>query len=203
MLDDVILDVGAAIGITIARAYTHFPNSKIYGFEPGKRSFGALIDNVGSHPNVELLQVAVDEDETPRTFHESRNPSCSSLLPFTADKTKWKVDHGGHSHFDIIDSYIVPCTRLDNFLKINNINTVKHLKVDAQGADLRVIKSLGNRLKDVETILAEARLTDFHLYEGDCHKDELVQYMKDNGFSIAGSEKQTYDQEENILFKRN
>jgi len=144
----------------------------------------------------------VDSDETPKTFYESRDAVCASLSPFTENKTKWDVGKGNHDIFDIVDEYIVPCTRLDNFLKINNIKSVEYLKVDAQGKDLDVIKSLGDRLKDVRTILAEARLTDFNLYEGDCHKDELVKYMKDNGFSIMHSEKQTYDQEENILFVR-
>ena len=202
MTENVILDVGAFIGETVARAYHRYPNNKIWAFEPCKKTFGILEHNVGRHPNVTLVQCAVDSDETPKTFYESRDAVCASLSPFSEDKGKWEVGNGSHSVFDIVDEYIVPCTRLDNFLEINSIKSVEYLKVDAQGRDLNVIKSLGDRLKDVRTILAEARLTDFHLYEGDCHKDELVQYMKDNGFSARHSEKQTYDQEENILFVR-
>ena len=126
------------------------------------------------------------------------------IQAFSKDKLKWEVGSSplGHTQFDVIDEYEVECIRLDDFLDANNIKSVEHLKVDAQGHDLDVIKSLGSRLKDVRTIVAEARLTDFHMYEGDCHKDELGQYMKDNGFSARDSQKQTYDQEENILFVR-
>jgi len=204
MIRDAILDVGAFIGETVAQTYTFkYPYFPIYAFEPCRRTFPQLERNVGAHPNVKrLLQVAVDVDETPKTFYESLDPLGSSLSPLTGDVVKWKVENNTRSQFEIVNTYTVPCTRLDNFLKIHTIKTVELLKVDARGKELQVIQSLGNHLKDVRTIQARARLTDFSLYQGDCSRDVLVQYMKDNGFSAVGSQKQTFDQEENILFIR-
>ena len=171
---------------------------------PAKPTSLKLQKNIGNHPNITLVQKAVSTSNENKIFHETRDAVCASLLPFSEDKLKWKVGNSpmGHTQFDVVDEYEVECIRLDDFLDANSIKSVEHLKVDAQGHDLDVIKSLGSRLKDVRTIVAEARLTDFHMYEGDCHRDELVQYMKDNGFSVQDTQKQTYDQEENILFVR-
>ena len=211
MTEHAIIDVGAFIGETAINTWQRAPHNKMWAFEPCKTNFEKLKNTIewfkqksGLNPDITLVQKAVSTSNENKTFYETRDAVCASLLPFSKDKLKWEVGSSplGHTQFDVIDEYEVECIRLDDFLDANNIKSVEHLKVDAQGHDLDVIKSLGSRLKDVRTIVAEARLTDFHMYEGDCHKDELVQYMKDNGFSARDFQKQTYDQEENILFVR-
>ena len=201
MIENVVIDVGAYIGGTVMDIYDKYPNSEIYAFEPCLTSFCQLKNYLGNKPRVTLLQEAVDIENSITKFHETTASVCASLaLPCGSDK--WKKGENDKNAFDILDSYDVKCTRLDSFLQREQIKSVEYLKIDAQGRDLNVLKSLGNRIVDVKNILAEARLTDFNMYEGDCHKDELVEFMDQKGFDIVSAEKQTYDQEENILFKQ-
>jgi FkbM family methyltransferase len=211
MKENVVIDVGAYIGVTVMDIYHKYPDSEIYAFEPCRTSFRQLSHNLGKAPRVTLVNEAVDIENTTTNFNETYARVCASLLKPCAETCHLSEasagkmimpDHDDHA-FDIVDSYDVKCTRMDSFMEREQIKSVEYIKVDAQGRDLNVIKSFGSRLVDVKSILAEARLTDFSMYEGDCHKDELVQFMEENGFKIVSTSKQTHNQEENILFDRN
>jgi len=54
--------------------------------------------------------------------------------------------------------------RLDTFLNGAGIRRVHYLKIDAQGADFAVIRSAGERLRDIDRISLEVQTTPFELY---------------------------------------
>jgi Methyltransferase FkbM domain len=96
----------------------------------------------------------------------------------------------------------VPTIRLDTFLRLMGIQEVHFLKIDAQGADLAVVRSLGSRIKDVRKISLEVQVNHVPLYAGASQKEEVQQYMRAAGFSLETCEKQSYDQEENLTYLR-
>jgi FkbM family methyltransferase len=98
--------------------------------------------------------------------------------------------------------YPVPTIRLDTFLNRTGIRTVEFLKVDAQGADLAVVRSAGSRLKDIQKISLEVQTTPAALYEGGSRKDEVLRYLESAGFRLTGVETQSHGQEENLTFER-
>jgi len=82
----------------------------------------------------------------------------------------------------------------------NKIEHIDFLKIDTQGHDLEVIKSLGDKISCVKEIVAEVQIVDFELYKGGTKKSDMVNYMKSNGFEIHQIQKYSKDQEENIWF---
>jgi hypothetical protein len=92
--------------------------------------------------------------------------------------------------------------RLDTFMNEVGIRHVHFLKIDAQGADLNVLKSVGDRLRDVRKVVLEVSLTSTPLYEGSHSKDECLQFMADAGFSLQDEESQSDGQEANLTFLR-
>lgn len=193
----VIVDVGAYIGQTLVNILKQIgvDNFKAYAFEPSKSAYPVINDH-----RVKVIHKAVSTEDCTKTFYECKNKVSSSLLPFTTDKDKWI---GAGDAFDPSSQYNVECIRLDTFMDEEGLEEIDVLKIDAQGHDLDVIKSLGDKLRNVKQIIAEVAVTDFDLYENGCKKDEMFQFMETNNFSVFKSELQTHNQELNVYFRNN
>lgn len=94
----------------------------------------------------------------------------------------------------------VKCFKLSTLINELNIDNVVYLKIDTQGHDFEVIKSLGEEIKKVNKIECEVQITDFEVYKNQSKKNELIEYLKNNNFDLISTEKQTYGQEENLIF---
>jgi hypothetical protein len=77
---------------------------------------------------------------------------------------------------------------------------IDFIKIDTQGHDLNVIKSLGKYIKNVREILCEVQITNFELYKDQSNKNDLLSYMKENNFEIRKIQPWSHNQEENIWF---
>ena len=95
----------------------------------------------------------------------------------------------------------VKCHKLSTLIKELEIDEVPHLKIDTQGHDFEVIKSLEEKISIVKYIECEVQITDFEIYKNQSKKEDLVKYLKEHNFELVSEEKQTYDQEENLIFK--
>jgi len=193
----IIVDVGAFIGHTLMHILKQIgvDDFKAYAFEPSESAYPKIDDN-----KIKVIRKAVSTENCTKTFYECRNKVSSSLLPFTDNKDKWI---GAGNAFDPSSQYDVECVRLDTFMDEEGLEEIDILKIDAQGHDLDVIKSLGNKLKNVKQIIAEVAVTEFDLYENGCKKDEMFQFMETNNFSVFKSELQTHNQELNVYFRNN
>jgi hypothetical protein len=96
----------------------------------------------------------------------------------------------------------VPTIRLDTFMELTGIEKVDFLKVDAQGADLAIIRSAGRRLGDVRRITLEVDISPVRLYEGSASRDDTITYLQDHGFVLIDVQAQSYGQEQNLTFIR-
>jgi Methyltransferase FkbM domain len=97
---------------------------------------------------------------------------------------------------------VVQTIRLDTFMKFADLRYIDYLKVDAEGADLRVVQSAGDRLKDIRKIKLEVDTAPARLYEGAPSHDEVVTYMADRGFNLTHMEAQNDGRQENLTFSR-
>jgi len=71
----------------------------------------------------------------------------------------------------------VSTIRLDTFMELMEIPRGDFLKIDAQGADLAVVRSAGSRLEDIDSITLEVAITPVQLYEGATSKEPVILFL--------------------------
>jgi hypothetical protein len=102
----------------------------------------------------------------------------------------------------MVDQVPVPTMRLDTFLSAAGVARVDFLKVDAQGTDLQVVRSLGARIRDVQRIQVEAAKPGHRQYAGAADRNEILAFLTANGFRLVLEEEQSHGQEVNLTFVR-
>ena len=202
-LENVHIDIGAHSGAhCVPYAYNN-PDKLVFAFEPLMSVLPVLRENTKRYKNIIVVPKAVDVKNGKAMFYEGLDKETSSLLPFVKENVvKWEISKGSPNRLSNTSSYYVETIRLDAFMEENNINSIEYLKVDAQGHDLAVIKSLGTSISKVKQIKAEVQITDFKIYKNSSTRAELVDYLKSNNFRIVNETEQSLGQEVNILFLR-
>ena len=197
----IIFDVGASDGV-FSRKYTK--NSVIYAFEPNHTNLKKLRNNCGNIRNYNIIDKAVSDIEGTINFYESNYTNSSSLLPFTDSVKRWKNPTPTLPQLSTVNTYLVKSIRLDSFIKEYNISQIiDFIKIDTQGHDLNVIKSLGDNIFNVREILCEVQIVNYELYKGQANKKDLLEYLESKNFSIRKVQPWSHNQEENIWFTNN
>lgn len=190
------IDVGAHHGEVTLEYALHNPALRIYAFEPNLHAAAKLF---GLLPNYVVIPMAVAERDGCAEFHLNAFEGSSSLLRLDQEAVKsWVRGELLREESTIT----VPTIRLDTFMQMVGIARVDFLKIDAQGADLAVIKSAGDRIRDITKILLEVSITPVPVYVNSPSKEQVVAFLKSAGFSLINVERQSCDQEENLTFAR-
>lgn len=190
------LDVGAHLGEKTFSAAQHDAGLRVYAFEP---NLALACRRMGHLANFIVLPVAVAEEDGSAEFYLNSFDAASSILPMNpAGRARWL----GGEELTEVSRCRVPTMRLDTFLNAAGIRDVEFLKIDAQGADLAVIRSAGERLRDIRKVSLEVQINSIPLYQGASEKLAVIRYMEEAGFQLVSTERQSFDQEENLTFER-
>ena len=194
-LKGVWLDVGAYKGEHCYEFALLNPSLRVYLFEPNLKQAATLF---GMLPNFFVVPLAVSETDGSAEFNLNSSAASNSLLPLDDQSvSKWVGAEG----LKTLDKVTVGTIRLDTFLNLSGIEAVDYLKIDAQGLDLAVVKSAGDRLKDIHRICLECDVTPNPMYRGTPSKSETVEYLRSQGFELVDVLKQSDGQEENLTFR--
>lgn len=154
-----IVDCGANVGLAALFWKQRFPNAELICFEPSERVFQVLVRNLvinGFH-DVKCLKLAVYDEEGEHEF--TTNEALSGSL---------NVEKG------LPFRYNVKTARLSPYLTKN----VSLLKIDIEGAEVRVLKEIRHKLSLVKRIFIE-----YHSFEN--RRQELsilLSILEDAGF---------------------
>lgn len=179
-------DIGVNKGQWVENITAMYPECTIYGFEP-------IPGITPQYDNLILLNYAVDvnEDEA-RDFYITNDNVTSSLLELESqvvNRFDDFTDERGYVHlksdFDIQSVIKVTTKRLDRFMDENNIAEIHYLKIDTEGNDLNVLKSLGNRCNSVWAFEVEVWNEKPTLFRNSAWRDECLDYIKSSGFSVV------------------
>jgi FkbM family methyltransferase len=126
----VFCDVGANLGVfTLLAARQVGPTGQVFSFEPVPANFDVLQRNVeiNQFRNVTCIPKAVAQCNGVSKLYLSQYCGSHSL-----------IDHPAASSGEVLE---IETVRLDS---ISNLDRIDVLKIDVEGAELEVVKSLGN-----------------------------------------------------------
>lgn len=174
----VVLDIGANRGQFALELLEVIKDAKIFSFEPVKQAFQFLQNLSQTHKQIIPIESAVSENTGETFFYITESDVGSSLLePLPGQPSKWLT---------LSNKVKVQTTRLDDFIRLQNLNSqsmpVNLLKIDAQGADLEVIRSAGDFLNPnhIESILVEMNFQIFYDSERPFH--EIFNVLDNHGY---------------------
>jgi FkbM family methyltransferase len=156
-----IIDCGANIGLSVIYFKQLFPNAEIIAFEPDDRVFKALRFNLESFQlsDVALIKKACWNEETTLRFYSEG-----------ADGGRVAMN------FDTEQIIYVETIRLRNFLR----RKVDFLKIDIEGAEIKVLEDCSDLLSNVEKIFVE-----YHSFIAmEQPLPEILSILKDSGFRL-------------------
>lgn len=149
---DIVVDIGAHIGLFALFASQFCKRGKIYCFEPVKENYEILLSNISMNQlsNVSAFNMAVTD-------------KTSSVRIFLNN------DESGHSMYEQNSTSIeAQSTTLKSILDDNNIHSCDFVKMDCEGAEYDIIKTLPqeyfNRIKKM--------IIEYHMAN---NKPELLQ----------------------------
>jgi FkbM family methyltransferase len=136
-----IFDVGANVGAASVYFATAYPNAQIYAFEPGSAPFSLLRQNVAPLRNVRVFPFGLfSREQTPSLF-QGKNDSVESSL--------WHSSRTG-SESEEIRLVCAP-----EFLAQHGITQIDMLKVDTEGCEVPILRSLTPYLPAVKVLYVE------------------------------------------------
>lgn len=170
-----IIEIGANDG---SNTINFSKNSNVWCFEPNPHYSKLLGEMFRNNPNVKILQKAVSDFNGKAYFYISVDGASSSLNKLTEFARS-------RTNIRYIDRVLVDVVRMDSFLSDNNINIVDYFYCDAQGQDLNILKSFGDKIGIIQCGKIEVTLKQ-ELYSNTSNSlDEAIKFLTTNGFEIT------------------
>jgi FkbM family methyltransferase len=202
----IYFDIGANEGHWCVDIAKNNPHIQIYAFEPVPQLYNTLIEKTSHLKNIEIVNKAIDLQSGKRVFNISKeswygNHGCSSFLTFSErSKTEWV----GRDDFQVIETIEVDTISLEEFVNEKGIEIIDYIKIDTQGWDVNVLKSLGDKISIIKEGELEAGAKNDILYVGQNTELESVSFLLNNNFRIIKIEpNDIHHNEVNIKFKIN
>lgn len=130
---EVIVDIGAHVGVfTLVAAHAN-PSSQVYAFEPVPATYGRLENNVrlNNLKNVRCFQSAVsDIVGTTEVFHQ---PGMTFTASLSREFMNWQPAWSAS---------VVPVTTGDQFVRENGVKRVDLMKIDTESTEPQVLAGM-------------------------------------------------------------
>ena len=161
-----VVDVGAYVGEWTTAFRTFFPDCRVLMVEPQEAKFDALQKVCEVNPGVRLASALLNDVEGLVDFYEMEQGS-SMMAEMTAFPRK---------------ALRKPAVRLDDLLAAHSDRGAPDfLKLDVQGAELKVLRGATTALAAAEFVLLETAFKPYN--EGAPLVGEVIQFMADHAYS--------------------
>jgi FkbM family methyltransferase len=148
---DVIFDVGANTGLYALTAKAINPSVKVYAFEPVRRVYDKLIQNIilNNYDTVAVNMAASNEDGFAKIYDTSHEHVLSvsvnkNLLPDNVTAQEVQIE----------------TITLDSFIEKNNIRKIGVMKIDVEMHEPQVLEGFQKHLSQFKPALIIEILTD-------------------------------------------
>ena len=162
-----VIDVGVAYGTP--ELYEAFPAARHLLIEP-LEEYAEALGLIARRHGAELVLAAAGPEPGTATINVHRAPALSSTLG------AWRNGDADSTARE------VPVVRVDDAVAERELPAPYLLKVDVEGAELRVLDGAQRVLEQTELVLLEVSL--FELVPGSPLLHDVVAYMRERGFVV-------------------
>lgn len=197
----VVIDIGARESDYLAKLeQTQDESIALFLFDPLPDSIIPLAGRVSRYatsgetkylPPIKSNQVfavraAMGEEEGEVAFSIALGPACGSILQTSANNSFWCAQTK-----DKLKALVFTLKSFIDILPLGQIKSL-HLKVDAEGADLHVLRGAKEEIKHISTIVIECVEDGSKsvFREDECIESNAIGYMKSVGFHVFDSKPQ-------------
>jgi FkbM family methyltransferase len=174
---EMIFDVGANCGQSVAYYSAGFPQANIYSFEPIDSAFQQLARACAAKPRCKPFKLALGATAGAVEVALQPNSEWNSLAkPLAAGAAKEMVE----------------VTTLDTFLEIEGIDVVDILKIDTEGYEIEVLKGGNSFLYNAHNCFVVAEATFIREDSSHTQFSELFALLYAVGFRFVGLYDQIY-----------
>lgn len=166
---DMVLDIGANVG-TFSILFSQLCNETgiVFSFEPTKKVFKYLLENINLNNinNIIPINAAISDVNGILSLVENEYSDEQNYL------SKNKKNNSSR----------VLSLRLDFFFSNIKADSLDFLKIDTEGAELLVLKSLGKKIQNVKVIYFEFNSDNYSRFN--YTKKDIIKFLKKNNFEI-------------------
>lgn len=173
---DTVVDIGGYVDgwHSIVSGRIVGERGHVYVFEPIPVFYKRLKENISLNnlSNVTIEQMAVSAINGHRYFYN--NNASSSFF----------ATHARHGHHSLtLTRFRVKVVTLDSYRKERNIERLCLVKIDAEGAEMDVLRGATNTLKGPSAPDLIIEIDDRYLHDGGTSESEILQYLKKFGYT--------------------
>ncbi|MDE2038209.1 MAG: FkbM family methyltransferase [Patescibacteria group bacterium] len=199
-----IVEIGANKCTESLDFFDSFPDADIYPFECNPDTIPICRDAIKGKARIHLIEKAAsDRDGTidffpidtahAATIHEDGNTGASSLF--------LRNDDNGVTRERLPQRQVtVGSIALETFMREHELGSIDMLWLDAQGAELMILKGLGPRIGDVKLIQCETEFVEE--YSRQPLYPEIRSFMERHGFVFCGFSSEWYPHAADSIFIR-
>ena len=171
--DSVVLDIGAQIGL-MSVGFAKFAK-KVISFEPNPATFEVLTKNSEIYNNIIPYNLACSTIEDILEFHYSDEGFCNGGFAKGCNQ-----GIGVTGHIIPMDVYAVNLFEFLNKYYKDEINNISLIKIDAEGHDNTIIKTIIPLINSVKPVIITEMYSGLTAYE----VSELFNTLKDLNYTI-------------------
>ena len=175
---EIIFEVGAADGRDCEVYTSMFPKAKVYAFEPLPDSFAKVVKRAETNKAIVPFNLAMTSTKGEATFFKTDLEDASSLLQSRVTGSTFDA------YQKVVGSIQVKTDTIDNICAANNIERIDILKMDAQGAELEILKGAINMIKAGKIKIIYSEIQFIQLYEGAALYHEIAEFLIENNFTL-------------------
>lgn len=179
MNNNIIIEIGAFDGED-SEKYSQNENNFVYCFEPNKDNAENLRKRFYNKNNIKIIEKAVGTFDGREKFYLAKNKMSSSLNK----PSQYSLDN---KIVEIESEYDVDVIKLNTFITENNIKCIDYFHCDAQGSDLEILKSLGDKIHIIKKGKVEGSRNQ-NLYQTENHYLAIINYLENNNFFILNKQ---------------
>lgn len=190
----IVVDVGAHHGEEIATYLEMFPEATVHAIEPTPESLEVLHRAYDATPRVKIHAGGLAESARVSMLHTYAASECNSLTAYSPHPALNRASLGASQ------PVAVQTWTLDQFCANHGIDEIDLLKMDTQGAELRVLGGSANVLKNQRVRLLALEVLFVPLYEQQADAGEVLSTLQRFEYRPYDWYNFSYDDNGQVLF---